>query len=128
MSSVEIVSRIEPRRKWSAGEKAALLAEVDAEGGRVTLVARRHRISESLLYNWRAARKAAVAAAWGIEPPEFLQLGVVGQPYADRPSASTISGAGMIEVDLPSGVRFRVDASVSEKALVRVLRAMKGMA
>jgi transposase len=127
MSSVEIVSRMEPRRKWSAAEKAALLAEVDAEGGRVTLVARRHRISESLLYNWRAARKAAVTAANGIEPPEFLQLGVVGPPSVDRPAASTISGAGMIEVDLPSGVRFRVDASVSEKALARVLRAMKGM-
>jgi transposase len=127
MSSVEIVSRMEPRRRWSAAEKAALLAEVDAEGGRVTLVARRHRISESLLYNWRAARKAAVAAACGIEPPEFLQLGVVGQTGADRAAISTISGAGMIEVDLPSGVRFRVDASVSEKALARVLRAMKGM-
>jgi transposase len=127
MSSVEIVSRMEPRRKWSAADKAALLAEVDAEGGRVTLVARRHRISESLLYNWRAARKAAVAAANGIEPPEFLQLGVVGQPGSDRPAVSTISGASMIEVDLPNGVRFRVDASVSEKALARVLRAMKGM-
>jgi transposase-like protein len=127
MSSVEIVSRIEPRRKWSAAEKAALLAEVDAEGGRVTLVARRHRISESLLYNWRSARKAAVAAASGIEPPEFLQLGVVSQPSADRSAISTISGAGMIEVDLPNGVRFSVDASVSEKALARVLRAMKGM-
>jgi hypothetical protein len=30
MSSVEIVSRIEARRKWSPAEKAALLAEVDA--------------------------------------------------------------------------------------------------
>jgi transposase len=78
MSSVAIVSRMEPSRKWSAAEKAALLAEVEAEGGRVTLVARRHRISESLLYNWRSARKAAVAAASGLEPPEFLQLGVVG--------------------------------------------------
>jgi transposase len=126
MSSVEIVSRIEARRKWSMAEKAALLAEVDAEGGRVTLVARRHRISESLLYNWRAARKAAVAAANGIEPSEFLQLGVVGQTSADRPAVSVVNGAGMIEVDLPSGVRFRVDASVSEKALARVLRAMKG--
>jgi transposase len=124
---MEIVSRMELRRKWSAAEKAALLAEVDAEGGRVTLVARRHRISESLLYNWRATRKAAVAAANGIEPSEFLQLGVLGPPSADRPAASTISGAGMIEVDLPSGVRLRVDASVSEKALARVLRAMKGM-
>jgi transposase len=127
MSTVEIVSRMEPRRKWSLAEKAALLAEVDAEGGRVTLVARRHRLSESLLYNWRAARKAAVAAACGIEPPEFLQLGVVGQASADRPAVSTLSGADMIEVDLPSGVRFRVDASVNEKALARVLRATKGM-
>ncbi len=84
MSSVEIVSRIEPRRKWAVTEKAALLAEIDAEGGRVTLVARRHRMSESLLYNWRSARKAAVAAASGIEPAEFLQLGVVGPASADR--------------------------------------------
>src|ERR1700761_789781 len=117
MSTVEIVSRIEPRRKWSAAEKAALLAEVDAEGGRVTLVARRHRISESLLYNWRSARKAAIAATQGIEPPEFLQLGVVGRPGDDRPAVSTLSAAGMIEVDLPNGIRFRVDASVNEKAL-----------
>jgi transposase len=45
----EIVSRIERRRKWTVAEKAALLAEVEAEGGKVTVVARRHRISESLL-------------------------------------------------------------------------------
>ena len=126
MSTVEIVSRMEPRRKWSAAEKAALLAEVDAEGGRVTLVARRHRISESLLYNWRSARKAAVAAATGIEPPEFLQLGVVGRAGDDRPSASALNTAGMIEVELPNGIRFRGDGSVNEKALGRVLRAMKG--
>jgi hypothetical protein len=43
------------RRKWTAQEKAALPAEVEAEGGKVTVVARPHRISESVLYNWRAA-------------------------------------------------------------------------
>ena len=105
MSSVEIVSRIEARRKWSAAEKAALLAEVEAEGGRVTLVARRHRISESLLYNWRAARKAAVAAANGIEPPEFLQLGVVGQAGANRAAISTIVSIRR----RPQGWRLRLD-------------------
>jgi hypothetical protein len=46
LADVEILARIERRRKWTAQEKAALLAEVDAEGGKVTLVARRHRISE----------------------------------------------------------------------------------
>jgi transposase len=55
----EIVARVERRRMWSAAEKAASLAEVEAEGGRVSVVARRHRISDSLLYNWRSACKAA---------------------------------------------------------------------
>jgi transposase len=63
VSEVEILARLERRRKWSIEEKAALIAEVEAEGGAVKLVAQRHRISESLLYNWRAAWKAAAAAA-----------------------------------------------------------------
>jgi hypothetical protein len=32
----------------------------------------------------------------------------------------------VIEIDLPSGVRLRVDAAVNEKALRRVLQAMRG--
>jgi hypothetical protein len=32
---------------------------------------------------------------------------------------------GVIEIDLPDGVRLRVDDHVSEKALRRVLAAMK---
>ena len=32
---------------------------------------------------------------------------------------------GMIELDLPTGARLRVDAFVNETALARVLRAMK---
>jgi transposase len=63
LADVEIITtRVERRRKWTAQEKAALLAEVEAEGGKVRVVARRHRISESVLYNWRAAWKAAATA------------------------------------------------------------------
>ena len=35
-------------------------------------------------------------------------------------------GAGGIEIVLPNGARVSVDAFVNEKALSRVLRAMKG--
>jgi transposase len=48
VSEAEIIVR---RRKWSAAQKAALLEEIESEGGRVAAVARRHGISESLLYN-----------------------------------------------------------------------------
>ena len=56
MSEGEIITR---RRKWSPAQKSALLDEVEAENGKVAVVARRHGISESLLYNWRSAWKAA---------------------------------------------------------------------
>ena len=52
MSGAELITR---RRRWSPTQKAALLEEIEDEGGKVAVVARRHGISESLLYNWRSA-------------------------------------------------------------------------
>ena len=138
MSGVEIVARVERRRKWTIEEKAALIAEVEAEGGKVKLVARRHRVSESLLYNWRSAWKAAATAAAGASGSvEFVPLGVFGEagheappmlppPEPPRPRRAGESRAGAIEIALPNGARVNVDAFVNEKALSRVLRAMRG--
>src|SRR5690242_1775045 len=139
MSDVEILARVERRRKWSVAEKAALIAEVEAEGGKVKPVAQRHRISESLLYNWRAAWKAAAAAAGSSAAIEFVPLGVVG---AADPAASALlpapdplspqqraeARAGAIEIALPDGSRVSVDAFVNETALSRVRRALKAAA
>ena len=77
LSDVDILGRVERRRVWTAEEKAALLAEIDAAGGKVRLVARRHRISESVLYNWRSARNAAAVAIGAQETVEFLPVGVI---------------------------------------------------
>jgi transposase len=137
VSDVEILARVERGRKWSIEEKAALIAEVEAEGGKVKLVAQRHRISESLLYNWRAAWKAA-AAAGSSAAVAFVPLGVVGEADTAAPallappeppsSPRREARAGAIEIALPDGSRVSVDAFVNEKALSRVLRAMRGAA
>lgn len=144
----EIVARVERRRMWSAAEKAALLAEVEAEGGRVSVVARRHRISDSLLYNWRSACKAADErgsqhlVSGG--SASFVQLGVIGPARNEVPQATALPqpGAieppngrglgltlaervGVVEIDLPDGVRIRLDGGVSEKALRRVLLVVR---
>ena len=136
MADVEITAtRVERRRKWTAREKAALLAEVEAEGGSVTVVARRHRISQSVLYNWRAAWRAA--AAMQAPAAAFVPLGVLdgpghcgnavlSQPPKPERSRAVRDGVGGIEIVLPNGARLSVDASVNERALSRVLRAMKG--
>jgi transposase len=131
---------VERRRQWTPEEKAALMAEVEAEGDRVSVVARRHGISTSLLYNWRSAWKAALAArATAVRPAEFIQLGVVTEASGQSPTMPMATGAvcprgaglalaeraGVIEIDLPDGVRVRVDSGVSEKALRRVLSALR---
>ncbi len=142
MSDVEIIGRVERRRKWTAREKAALRAEVEAEGGKVTVVARRHRISESVLYNWRAAWKAAAAVMQAPMATPFIPLGVFGgsdpcdtamlappqppEPASPGSMRGSDIGVGGIEIVLPNGARVSVDAWVNEQALSRVLRAMKG--
>jgi transposase len=139
LADVEILPRIERRRQWTADEKAALMAEVAAEGGKVAVVARRHRISPSLLYNWRSAAKSAATATQAATALKFMPLGVFDHgaaaapamlpPRASEPSSASRSGkddAGAIEITLPNGARVCVDALVNEKALSRVLRAMKG--
>jgi transposase len=138
---VDILGPSERRRIWSAQEKAALLAEIDAEGGKVRLVARRHRISESVLYNWRSARKAAAVAMGAPENVEFIPVGLIEGPASGRAAmpappdpehaqqpATAEWKSGSIEIALPNGARVSVDAFVNEKALSRVLRAVRGVA
>jgi transposase len=131
LADVEIMARVERRRKWTAKDKAALLAEVAAAGGRVSIVARRHGIAESVLYNWRAAWKAASAVLHSQPSTAFIPLGLVdGSAHRTQTPLTGPSHleAGKIEIALPNGARISVDAFVNEKTLARVLRAMKGIA
>ena len=132
---------VERRRRWTPAQKAALIAEVEAEGGQVSMVARRHGISASLLYNWRSACKAALAVrTMAARPTEFVQIGVIADVPGDSATVPMAAGAmcprgaglslaeriGVIEIDLPDGARVRVDSGVNEKALRRVLSALRG--
>jgi transposase len=101
----------------------------------VSVVARRHGISNSLIYNWRAAWKAA-ASLHAPDSVQFLPIGMLGRASDETPALATDCAAlpsdpgqhraGLIEIELPDGIRVRVDAFVNEKALSRILRAMKG--
>jgi transposase len=126
LRNAEIMPRIERRRKWTIEEKAALLAEVEAEGGKVKVVARRHGISDSVLYNWRSAWKMAAASIRSPQAVEFMPVGVLER--ASRTPATSEHRTGRIEILFPDGVRLCVDALVDEKALSRILRVMKGLA
>src|SRR5271165_4807962 len=59
MDRIEVVTSVERRRRWSAAEKARLVAAMDEPGAVVTEIARRAEVNASLLYRWRRELRGA---------------------------------------------------------------------
>jgi transposase len=77
--TIEVVTvSQERRRRWSAQEKAALVKETYEPGMSVSLVARKHGISASQLFNWRKLERegalVAVHAGESVVPASELAV------------------------------------------------------
>ena len=112
----EVLAGPERRRRWSAGEKAEIVAEAAAPGAQVAEIARQYGISRGLLYTWRrmARRQSDEAGLPGLVPAI-----VVPTPRPAVPESS------MIEIALPGGVHLTVRGRVDAKGLRAVLAALR---
>ena len=75
--TIEVVTVSEERRRrWSAEEKAALVRETYEPGMNVSLVARKHGVGASQLFNWRKLERegalTAVTAGESVVPASEL--------------------------------------------------------
>ncbi len=118
---------VERRRRWSAEAKARLVAETLVPGAVVSEVARRHGVSQSLLFAWRrhARTEAPTEGAGSILLP--VEIEPRPGPIEDahpRVVASRRRPSGTIEIELGSGKRVRVDSEVDADALRRVLSVL----
>lgn len=116
-----MVITADTRRRWSAEEKRAIVAEAAQRTRSVSRVARRHGISPSLLFRWR--RELADGDQAPIRPagPAFIPIALPAP--AEAPSSQR-DRSGVIEIELAGGLRIRVDASVDIKVLKRVVDAL----
>jgi len=113
---IEVITGPERRRRWSADQKRAIVAESFQPGASPTAVARKHGLGTGQLYTWRGryARRAV---------PAFTRVDLTDEAPRVEPLARP---AGLIEIVLPDGIVVRADAGVSEKSLRRVLAALRG--
>jgi transposase len=131
---IEMITGAERRRKWSAEEKAEIVAESLTEGAVVSDVARRHGLSPQQLFGWRARLRTAVK---GSAPscdvtPSFVPAIVENEPPCPAapalPAAVMAMGAGVapasIEIAL-GGVIVRVRGEADPRALTAVLKALR---
>jgi transposase len=131
---IEVITGVERRRKWSAQEKAAIVAESLADGAVVSEVARRHGLSPQQVFGWRARlRNAAKDAAPSSDPtPAFVPAIVDNESPSPAapvlPAVVAMGAAGVdpapIEIAL-GGVVVRVRGDADPRALTTVLKALR---
>ena len=122
------------RRSWPVAEKQRIVAETLVPGASVSVVARRHDVNANQVFKWRRELAAADRVALPGPACEFVPIGVfadvegkvgaAAQGDDGRPDAPA-PRSGLMDIELRAGVCVRVDASVDERALGRVLRALR---
>ena len=117
---IEVRVRRERRRRWTPADKLRIVEEAFAPGAVAKHVAERHEISTGLLFTWRRQLTASKGAG-------FLPVQVMAPPeMAVSASRSMPSRDGVIEIDMPNGVRVRVGPGADLKAVRSVLAALDG--
>ena len=120
-SRIEIVSRVLGRRRWTVEQKLAVLRDAFGPEGCVRAACERHDVGSGSIYTWR--RQAMSGELAGVRKPiepVFAEVQISEQPALPAPTVAARSG-GVIGIELPSGIRVSVDATVDTDALSRVI-------
>ena len=127
ISRAEVITSVERRRRWSQDEKERLVAASLEPGASVSEVARMAGLHVSQLFRWR--KELCKHGGASIAPFVPVAIGPSAPPreVAEAPLTTTArrrKSQCIIEIDLGSGHRIRVDGDVDGDALRRVLDAL----
>ena len=133
---IELITGAPRRRRWSAEEKARILAESFQPGVRVSDVALRHGVNRGLVWSWRRqVAKHAIKGEPAFVPIRIAQEGSAAQISAvaaehDVPASSSAVSSDAAKAEAPSSgsidiemgaVRVRVRGIVDAATLRVVL-------
>jgi transposase len=112
---IEVLTGTVRRRRWSAAEKAAIVAESLAPGAVASTVALRHGVHRNQLYAWRRELRSGALTKRGIAMPDFVPI---------VPESRAVSRIAAIELEI-GGAVLRADAGVDLAFLGKIIRLLK---
>ena len=125
---VEILTGAVRRRRWSADQKARIVAETLVPGARVSEVARRWQLSSQQVFGWRRAARRDLKTV-SVRPVEPLRADFIPIVTDTKPVRSDVrAAASVIEVRL-AGAVVRIASGMDDTSqLTAVLRAIRASA
>jgi transposase len=127
--SVEIISTVTRRRRWTPAEKVAILEEAFGPSSSVAATADRLGISRPLIYLWRRqARQGSMPGVGLVKPvaPEFAPVCLAAAtdqataPVAKSRASDEQGSTGRVVVTLRNGRRLSVDEGIEPTRLARL--------
>src|ERR1700761_6038250 len=104
---MEVLSGRERRRRWSVTEKLRIVAETQEAGARISGVAARHGICESLVFTWRRQVREGVLVApemAAFMPVRMFEASEPAPTVVTHPSSQALTSprpsSGLIEIEL----------------------------
>ena len=105
------------RRRWSAAEKLRIVEESFSAPRLASATARRHGISNQLLFAWRKAyREGQLGDIVGFVPAVIVP---------EQPEKGTRTSCRRIEIVIANGRRIIVDCDVEVETLLRIMRGLE---
>ena len=115
------------RRQYSEALKRQMVAETQAPGASVSIVARRHDVNSNQLFRWRRQLlPKAVVEGGAMVPVEIAPDG--GRPDGGRPDGGRLRRTdreGVIEIVFGCGARVRLCGEVSSETLRQVIELLR---
>jgi transposase len=105
------------RRRWSDAEKLRIVEESFSGPRLASATARRHGISNQLLFAWRKAYRERQLG----ETPGFVPAMIVPK----QPEKRSGLGGSRIEIVSANGRRVIVDCDVDMETLLRIMRGLE---
>lgn len=112
---VEVITGVARRRRWTAAEKARIVAESYAPGASGTAVALRYGLHRNQIFAWRRQFRSGTMGA-ADRPADFIPIAVAAE-----------GGAGRIELSC-GGVAIWIGTGFAAEDLRRVLQVVRELA
>jgi transposase len=115
------------KRLWSETQKQVIVSEAMKAGMSVSQVSRRYDVNANLIFRWIKAAEAKAERKQKLIPVGIVGASSMAPLTQEQPLSLSAASPKLIEIELGSGTKVRIDGDVRLPVLQSVLKMLRGL-